>query len=228
MRQLASTEGSSTYTYILADQQSKEAIIIDPVVEHTERDLERVADLGCTLTLALNTHVHADHVTGSGRLKQAVGGLRSCISKAAGASADILLDAEQTVSWAGGRRTLKVLATPGHTNGCISFYDAEAGLVFTGDAMLIGGCGRTDFQQGDARVLYESNHTQLFALPPSTLVLPAHDYKGRSFSTIGSERATNPRLTKSKDEFVSIMVNLGLPYPKKMDIAVPANMVCGV
>ena len=160
--------------------------------------------------------------------KQAVDGLRSCISKAAGASADILLDAEQTVSWAGGRRTLKVLATPGHTNGCISFYDAEAGLVFTGDAMLIGGCGRTDFQQGDARVLYESNHTQLFTLPPSTLVLPAHDYKGRSFSTIGAERATNPRLTKSKDEFVSIMASLGLPYPKKMDIAVPANMVCGV
>jgi sulfur dioxygenase len=160
--QLRSTEGSSTFTYILADAASMEAIILDPVVEHTERDIELVCQLGCTLTLAFNTHVHADHVSGSGQLKQAVGGLRSCISKASGAQADVKLSPGDVVTWGGGRRRLTVLATPGHTDGCLTYHDEAMGAVFTGDALLIGGCGRTDFQQGSAQTLYESIHTQLF------------------------------------------------------------------
>jgi len=228
LQQLRSAEGSSTLTYVLTDASSKEAIILDPVAEHIERDLEHVHKLGCTLTLALNTHVHADHVTGSGGLKQAVRGLRSYISAASGAHADVKLSPGEVVTWAGGQRHLKVLATPGHTNGCLTFHDEAMGAVFTGDALLIDGCGRTDFQQGSAQTLYESIHTQLFSLPPSTLVMPGHDYKGRSFSTIGTERQVNPRLTQTKADFVSLMANLGLPHPKKMDVAVPANMVCGV
>ena len=185
--------------------------------------------MGCTLTLALNTHVHADHVTASGRLKQEVPGLRSCISKVSGAKADIQLSPGDSVTWAAGQRTLQVISTPGHTNGCLTYYDAAMGAAFTGDALLIGGCGRTDFQQGDAEALYESIHQRLFTLPPSTLVLPGHDYKGRSFSTISTERTTNPRLAHTtKEEFAALMAKLGLPHPKKMDIAVPANMMCGV
>jgi len=228
LQQFVSTEGSSTCTYILVDAPSMEALIIDSVVEHIERDLAHVRELGCTLTLALNTHVHADHVTGSGRLKQTVGGLRSCISKASGATADVLLSPGDVVTWGGGQRQLKVIGTPGHTSGCLTFYDEAMGAAFTGDALLIGGCGRTDFQQGSAQTLYESIHTQLFTLPPSTLVLPGHDYKGRSFSTIGTEREANPRLSKTKEDFVALMAKLGLPYPKKMEVAVPANMACGV
>jgi len=229
LQQVLSTEGSSTCTYILTCAESKEAVIIDPVVEHIERDLAHVHELGCTLKLALNTHVHADHVTGSGMLKQAVPGLRSCISKVSGAVADEQISPGSTVTWAGGKRALRVLSTPGHTSGCLTYYDEAMGTAFTGDALLIGGCGRTDFQQGDAQVLYDSIHHQLFTLPPATLVLPGHDYKGRSFSTIAAERDTNPRLAKkTKEEFVTIMAQLDLPYPKKMDTAVPANMVCGV
>ena len=224
--------GSSTLTYILTDLESKEAIIIDPVLEQVERDLAAIQQAGCTLVLALNTHAHADHITGSGLLKAKLGNdkipIRSAISRASGASADILLEDGEEVTWANGKRRLRVLATPGHTAGCVCYYDPTMQVVFTGDVLLIGGCGRTDFQGGSAETLYESVHTRLFTMPDTTLVYPAHDYRGRRYSTIGTEKTTNPRLTKSKSEFVELMAGLNLPYPKKIDAALPANMRCGV
>lgn len=220
--------GSSTFTYILADPETKQAILIDPVLEQVERDLEAVSQLGCTLTLALNTHCHADHITGTGELKKRVPQLKSVISAASGAKADMHLEPGQEIVWADGRRKLQTLPTPGHTNGCVSFYDERLGAVFTGDALLIGGCGRTDFQEGSSETLYDSVHAQLFTLPPSTIVFPAHDYKQRLRSTVGAEKATNPRLTKTKEGFVKLMSELGLPYPKQIDRALPANLMCGV
>jgi sulfur dioxygenase len=219
---------SSTLTYVVYDTEAKEAIIIDPVLEQVERDMAAVAQTGCQLVLALNTHCHADHITGTGRLRQKLPTLVSAISAASGAKADRLLSDDQVVTWAGGRRSLRVIATPGHTNGCLSFYEEAIGAVFTGDALLIGGCGRTDFQEGSSATLHASVHTRLFTLPPDTLVYPAHDYKGRRFSTIGLEAKTNPRLTQPLEQFVETMGALGLPYPKKIDASLPANMRCGV
>lgn len=219
--------GSSTLTYVLADVASKEAIIIDPVLNQVDRDLRAVDELGCKLVLALNTHCHADHVTGTGAMKRRVPGLVTAISEASTACADRKLVPGQLVKWGGGH-SLTVLATPGHTAGCVCFHSEAIGCVFTGDALLIGGCGRTDFQGGSSETLYDSVHTQLFALPPSTAVLPAHDYKGRRFSSTGAEKAGNPRLSKGKAEFVQIMAGLGLPYPKKIDAALPANLRCGI
>ena len=154
--------------------------------------------------------------------------MKSVISRASGARADRLVDPGELITWAGGRRTLRVLATPGHTNGCVSFYDDAIGAVFSGDALLIGGCGRTDFQEGSAATLYESVTTKLFTLPDATLVLPAHDYSGRRFSTIGAERTGNPRFTLGREKFMEHMEHLGLPYPKKIDLALPANLMCGL
>jgi len=226
--QLFDEGNSSTLTYILADEASKEAIIIDPVLEQVERDLAEVEKLGCKLTLALNTHCHADHITGTGSLKAKVPGLRSLISKASGAKADELLTPHQRITWAGGKRSLLVLPTPGHTSGCVSYFESEAGAIFTGDLVLIGGCGRTDFQEGNAALLYDSVQSQVFVLPDDTIIYPAHDYKGRRATTVGEEKRSNPRLTKPKAEFVELMANLSLPYPKKIDEALPANLVCGI
>jgi len=220
--------GSSTYTYLLGDADSKEAILIDPVLEQVERDVAAVNRLGLKLTLVLNTHCHADHITGTGELKKRLPGVTSVISAASGAKADRKLAPSEVVTWARGKRALKTLATPGHTNGCVSYYDASIGAVFSGDALLIGGCGRTDFQEGSAATLYDSVHQQIFTLPPATLVLPAHDYKGRTHSTVQAEREGNPRLTLDKPAFVETMANLGLAYPKKIDVALPANLMCGV
>lgn len=220
--------GSSTYTYILGDPVTKEAIIIDPVLEQVDRDLAVLDQLDLTLRYALNTHCHADHITGTGALKKRRPAVTSMISKASGAKADRLLAPGEHITWAEGRRSLTTLATPGHTNGCVSYSDAQIGCVFTGDALLIDGCGRTDFQEGSAATLYESVQGQLFSLPSETLVLPAHDYKGRAYSTVGAQKATNPRFAKGKEGFVEIMRNLSLPHPKKIDVAVPANLACGI
>jgi len=219
--------GSSTWTYLLWEEATKEALLIDPVLEQAERDLAAAARLGLTLVGAVNTHCHADHVTSTGALKRRLPGFISYMSVASGAAADVRLSPGESVEWAGGSRRLEVRATPGHTNGCISLYDAKVGAVFTGDALLIGGCGRTDFQEGDAATLFDSVHARLFTLPPTTLVLPAHDYKGRCFSTVAAEKAANPRLTKTKAGFVELMANLKLAHPKKLDVAVPANLKCG-
>lgn len=227
MRQLFDDE-SSTYTYLVWDEETKDGLLIDPVDTQAERDLEVVKEEGVNLIYGINTHAHADHITGTGILKTKVTGLKSIISKASKAKADITLSPGDKIQF--GNRYLDVRATPGHTEGCVSYVTDDESMVFTGDTLLIQGCGRTDFQGGSASQLYDSVHTQLFTLPDECIVYPAHDYKGRFSSKIGNEKNTNPRLggSKSKEEFIEIMNNLNLSYPKKIDVAVPANMRCGV
>lgn len=223
-RQLFDTSGSSTYTYLLAD--GGEAVLIDPVLEMVDRDLKLIDDLGLTLKYAVNTHCHADHITGSGAIKAKIPGVKSVIAAASGADADVKISAGDRVEF--GNVFLDVLATPGHTNGCLSYVCG--GMVFTGDALLIRGCGRTDFQEGSSATLFDSVRSQIFTLPDDTVVYPAHDYKGQMCSTVGEEKRLNPRLglAKSKEEFMDIMNNLGLDYPKRIDMALPANMKCGI
>jgi len=226
MSQLFDPE-TSTFTYLLGCIASKEAVLIDPVLEQKDRDLTAVSELGLTLRHVLNTHAHADHITSGGLIRKQLPEVRTVISRASGAKADVFVDPGDKVSF--GSFALQALATPGHTSGCITWYlEGTPPMVFTGDALLIRGCGRTDFQQGDAGLLYDSVHQQIFSLPGETLVYPGHDYKGRSVSTVDEERRFNSRLTKSKDDFIKLMSELNLPYPKQMDKAVPANLVCGV
>uniref|UniRef100_A0A7S2BDG8 persulfide dioxygenase n=1 Tax=Pycnococcus provasolii TaxID=41880 RepID=A0A7S2BDG8_9CHLO len=222
-RQLFDRE-SCTYTYLLAD--GGEGILIDPVKELVERDVEVAQQLNVKLKYLLNTHCHADHVTGTGDLKKVLPDAKSVISKASGAKADVLVNDGDTIAF--GSRHVTVHATPGHTDGCMTFVLDDKSMCFTGDAVLVRGCGRTDFQQGDAGKLFDSVHEKVFSLPDETFVYPAHDYKGRTRSTVGEEKKYNLRLTKSRDEFIDIMANLGLPYPKMIDVAVPANLVCGI
>ncbi|XP_010775123.1 persulfide dioxygenase ETHE1, mitochondrial [Notothenia coriiceps] len=224
-RQLFESE-SSTYTYLLADTETKEAVLIDPVLETIDRDLKLIHELGLNVKVAVNTHCHADHITSTGLMKKRLVGLKSAISKYSGASADMLLSEGDKISF--GKHYLTVRDTPGHTDGCMSLVSGDQSMAFTGDALLIRGCGRTDFQQGCAKKLYESVHQKIFTLPDQCLVYPAHDYLGQTASTVGEERRFNPRLTKSVDEFVNIMNNLNLPKPSKIDVSVPANLVCGV
>eukprot|EP01024_Parvocaulis_polyphysoides_P036662 TRINITY_DN32598_c0_g1_i1.p1 TRINITY_DN32598_c0_g1~~TRINITY_DN32598_c0_g1_i1.p1 ORF type:complete len:422 (+),score=63.35 TRINITY_DN32598_c0_g1_i1:167-1267(+) len=224
-RQLFESE-SSTYTYLLVDADSLEGVLIDPVYETVERDIAVINDLNVKLLYAINTHCHADHITGTGKLKKLVPGVKSGIAKASGAKADFFFEDGDEIKF--GQQSLKVLSTPGHTDGCVSFYTpAAGGLCFTGDALLIRACGRTDFQQGSPENLYDNVHGKIFTLPDETAIYPGHDYKGRTRSSVGEEKQKNPRLTKSKPEFTGIMKNLGLAYPKKIDVSLPANMVDG-
>ncbi|XP_061962944.1 persulfide dioxygenase ETHE1 homolog, mitochondrial [Populus nigra] len=232
-RQLFEKE-SSTYTYLLADvsHPDKPALLIDPVDKTVDRDLSLVKELGLKLIYALNTHVHADHITGTGLIKTKSPGVKSIISKASGSKADVLVEPGDKVSF--GDLFLEVRATPGHTSGCVTYVTGDGPdqpqprMAFTGDALLIRGCGRTDFQGGSSMQLYKSVHSQIFTLPKDTLIYPAHDYKGFSVSTVEEEMLYNPRLTKNQETFKGIMENLNLAYPKMMGIAVPANMVCGL
>ncbi|XP_058101111.1 persulfide dioxygenase ETHE1 homolog, mitochondrial-like [Magnolia sinica] len=232
-RQLFEKE-SSTYTYLLADlgHPEKPALLVDPVDKSVERDLSLIKDLGLQLIYAINTHVHADHVTGTGLIKGRILGVKSIISKASNSKADILVEAGDKIWF--GNLFLEVRSTPGHTLGCVTFVTGDGPdqpqprMAFTGDALLIRGCGRTDFQGGSSDELYKSVHSQIFTLPKDTLVYPAHDYKGFTVSTVGEEILYNPRLTKDEESFKTIMENLNLPYPKMMDVAVPANMICGL
>ncbi|CAO1440957.1 unnamed protein product [Diamesa serratosioi] len=217
---------SSTYTYILGDVVSKEAIIIDPVLEKAPRDAQLLKELGFELKYAVNTHCHADHVTGTGYLKQLIPGTLSVIGKYAGSKADRHLDTGDIVEF--GRHQLKAVSTPGHTNGCMTYMITEQGIAFTGDTVLIRGCGRTDFQEGSSATLYKSVQENIFSLPDNFRLFPAHDYKGQLETTVGEEKKFNPRLSKSLTEFIEIMDNLNLPYPKQIDRAVPANKECGV
>ena len=216
---------SSTYTYIVADDESHDAVIIDPVLGNEGRDLGIVAAEGLKVAWILDTHVHADHVTGANALKAASGAI-TAVGEACGTVGydHALIDGERIEF---GGETIRAISTPGHTPGSTSF--AWRDRVFTGDSLLIGGCGRTDFQDGNARELYRSITRKLFTLPDDTLVFPAHDYKGRTHGTIGEEKATNPRLAgKSEAEFVAIMGSLGLARPKRMDEAVPLNRMGGL
>ncbi|GAB5029890.1 Hypothetical protein NocV09_00200260 [Nannochloropsis oceanica] len=189
---------SSTYTYLLADPESKEAILIDPVDLMVERDVKLVKELGLTCLFGVNTHCHADHVTGTHLLKQQIPGLKSVIARTSEAKADVLKEDKEKIRF--GQYYLEFRATPGHTSGCMSLVMDDRSMVFTGDALLIRGCGRTDFQQGDAHMLFQSVHSRLFTLPGDCV---------------------------SEEEFVTLMKNLNLPYPKKIDEALPRNLVCG-
>jgi glyoxylase-like metal-dependent hydrolase (beta-lactamase superfamily II) len=223
-RQLFEPE-SSTYSYLLGCPETSAAVLVDPVLETAERDLDAVRGLGLTLAWTVETHVHADHVTAAARLR-ALSGCK--VAFPAGeeiAGADAYLS--ELAPLALGALQLTPLYTPGHTDNHHCYLVGER--VFTGDALLIDGCGRTDFQGGSAGTLYRSVHDKLFSLPDDTLVYPAHDYQGRRVSNIGQERTRNSRLGggRSADEFVAIMAALDLPYPKKIDLAVPANRRCG-
>jgi sulfur dioxygenase len=218
---------SSTYTYLLACGKTKEAILIDPVFEQVRRDAALLDELGLTLLLTLETHIHADHVTGAWLLKRRMGS-RIAVGAASGADgADIYLKHGDKIRF--GSRHLEVRATPGHTHGCLSYVLDDESMAFTGDALLIRGCGRTDFQQGEPHDMYRSVHLQLFTLPDTCTVYPAHDYRGLTATSIAEEKRFNPRLggALSENDFVGYMNNLKLPHPKKIDIAVPANLKCG-
>ena len=225
-RQLFDPE-TSTYTYLLADPATREAIVIDPVLEQIERDLGLVADLGLALRYALDTHVHADHVTALAALRDRVGA-RTVVSVRSGVGcADLLVGDGDAIRF--GSLGVEVLETPGHTAGCISYLTLDGAMVFTGDALLIRGCGRTDFQDGDPDALYRSVHDKLFTLPGATLIYPGHDYKGRTASSIDEERRCNPRLGggRTPAEFAATMRALALPHPRFMAVAVPRNLRCG-
>ncbi|MGH8690227.1 MAG: MBL fold metallo-hydrolase [Burkholderiales bacterium] len=218
---------SSTYTYLLADAASREALLIDPVFEQARRDAALIDELGLKLAWTLETHVHADHVTGAWLLRDKLGS-RIAVSKASGAEgADKYLHPQDEIHF--GKRHLQACATPGHTSGCMTYVLDDRSMAFTGDALLIRGCGRTDFQQGDARTLYRSVREQIFSLPDRCLVYPGHDYRGLTVTSVGEEKLYNPRLAESVGEgdFVGYMTHLGLPHPKQMEAAVPANLKCG-
>jgi glyoxylase-like metal-dependent hydrolase (beta-lactamase superfamily II)/rhodanese-related sulfurtransferase len=226
-RQLFDVETSS-YSYLLADAESGAAVLLDPVREQVGRDAELLAQLDLRLVAALETHVHADHVTGAGLLRerlacQIVVGARTGVL-----TADVRARDGDRIRF--GRHALEVRETPGHTNGCVTYVCHERGLAFTGDALLIRGCGRTDFQQGDAAALYHSVRAKILSLPPTSLLYPAHDYRGRTVTSVAEERRWNPRLRdgRSLEEFLDVMRGLKLEYPRRMDEAVPANMASGV
>src|SRR6266850_3554441 len=216
---------SGTYTYLLASRHGGEALIIDPVLEKVQRYIQLFKELDLKLIKAVDTHLHADHITGLGALRDHT----HCITVMGEMSkADVvsmrLSDGDQlTIEGL----TLEAIYTPGHTDDSYSFRMNDR--VFTGDTLLIRGTGRTDFQNGDARAQYDSIFNKLLKLPDETLVYPAHDYKGDTVSTIGEEKAFNPRLqVKSAEEFAHLMNSLNLPNPKMMDVAVPANMKVGL
>lgn len=232
-RQLFEKE-SSTYTYLLADvsHPDKPALLVDPVDRTVDRDISLVKELDLKLIYAINTHVHADHVTGTGLIKTKLPDVKSVIAKSSKGKADVLVEHGDKIYF--GNLFLEVRATPGHTAGCLTYVTGDAPdqpnprRAFTGDTLLIRGCGRTDFQGGSAEQLYKSVQSQIFTLPKETLLYPAHDYKGFTVTTVGEEMLYNPRLTKDEETFKNIMENLKLAYPKMIDVAVPANMVCGL
>lgn len=220
---------SSTYTYLLGDPATHEALLIDTVYEQHLRDKALLDELGLRLGAVLDTHCHADHVTGAWLMQQATG-CRYGLSRRYGAEldcADLPLDHDDRVHF--GTRSLEVRATPGHTDGCLTYVSDDRRMAFTGDALLIRGAGRCDFQQGNAHTLYRSITGQIFTLPDDCAVYPGHDYSGRTMSTVGEERAHNPRIGGNADErdFVGFMENLNLPHPKQIAQALPANLRCG-
>jgi len=215
---------SSTYSYLLADERAGEALLIDPVLEHVERDVTLLTELGLRLVFVLDTHTHADHVTGAGSLRARTGAVTVC-GPGGATCADRHARAGEVLRV--GDVEVEVIPTPGHTDDSVSYRTMDR--VFTGDALLIRAAGRTDFQNGDPRQLYESIAERLFKLPDATLVYPAHDYKGLTVTTIGEEKKFNTRIAgRTREEFVAVMSALHLPEPKRLREAVPANRACGV
>jgi sulfur dioxygenase len=217
---------SSTYTYLLGCDSSGLAVLIDPVLTAWRRDLAEVRRLGLRLACTIDTHIHADHITAARKLKREAGSRIAHPAIDRLECADIAVEEGAPLDVGGIR--IEPIFTPGHTDGHHAYRAGER--VFTGDALLIDGCGRTDLQNGDARALYRSVREKLFTLPPDTLVCPAHDYHGRRVSTIAQERQRNPRLGggRSVEAFVELMAGLKLPYPKFIDYALPGNRQCGV
>lgn len=218
-------EQTCTYTYLLGCERTKQAVLIDPVDVDVPHYINALDEAGLKLVYTLETHVHADHVTGASTLRDQLGS-KSVVHRDAGAMCGDLLVTDG-VHIVVGDLDLEVRYTPGHTNGCVSYFVGDR--VFTGDALLINGCGRTDFQSGDAGQLYDSIHEKIFTLPSETLVYPGHDYNGKHVSTVGDEKANNARLgqNRTRDEFINIMAELKLAYPKNIDHALPANQACG-
>ncbi len=218
---------SSTYTYLLADADTREALLIDPVFDQALRDAALIDELGLKLGWTLETHVHADHVTGAWLLKHRLGSSIAVGASSGAEGADRYLAHGDKISF--GSRHLEARATPGHTSGCMTYVMGDHSMAFTGDCLLIRGSGRTDFQQGDPRAMWRSVHEQIFALPGECLLYPAHDYRGLTVTSVAEERRFNPRLAESirVEDFVGQMNHLGLPHPKQIGVAVPANLRCG-
>jgi glyoxylase-like metal-dependent hydrolase (beta-lactamase superfamily II)/rhodanese-related sulfurtransferase len=218
---------SSTYTYLLADAESRAAVLIDPVFEQMRRDAALIAELDLRLQWTLETHVHADHVTAAHLLRRRLGSRIAVAASGGAAGADRLLGDGDIIEF--GARRLYVRATPGHTAGCVTYVLDDRSMAFTGDCLLIRGSGRTDFQGGDAATMYRSVHDQIFTLPEACLLYPAHDYRGLTVTSVGEERRFNPRLggAVAVGDFVGYMENLRLAHPKQIDVAVPANLQCG-
>ncbi len=223
-KQLFDSE-SSTYTYLIVDEESREALLIDPVASQLDVYVDLLASMNAQLKYAIETHVHADHITASGQLREKLG-IQTGVSALCGAeSADMQLQDGDCLKL--GKQTIQVMATPGHTEGSVSYIWNDR--IFTGDALLINGCGRTDFQGGDAGVLYDSITQKIFSLPDETLIYPAHDYHGKRVSCVGQEKSINTRLAnQTREQFIAMMKALDLPKPKMIDIAVPLNRKCGV
>ena len=218
---------TGTYTYLLADKESREAVLIDPVYEQAMRDEALLNELDLKLLYTIETHVHADHITSAWLLHKRTGS-KIAVSVDAGVTGmHRMLTHGDTIKF--GKHSLSVIATPGHTKGCITFILKTKKIAFTGDCLLIRGCGRTDFQGGDAAQMYHSIHNHIFTLPEDYLLYPGHDYKGLTSTCVAEEKFFNPRLggKLSEQDFVGFMENLGLDHPNKIDIAVPANLKCG-
>ncbi|MGP1717056.1 MAG: MBL fold metallo-hydrolase [Methylophilus sp.] len=217
---------SSTYTYLLIDADTKEAVIIDPVDQHLNQYMTLLANEHLKLKLVLETHAHADHITSAGALCSLTGARAATPAHCKITAAEIQLADGQALIF-GKQQVIQAIHTPGHTAGAMTYF--WNGKLFTGDSLLINGCGRTDFQNGDAGALYDSITRRLFSYPDETLVYPCHDYDGNTFSTIGHERRHNQRIAgRSREEFIRIMDALDLPPPKMIDKAIPANMKLGL
>lgn len=216
---------TSTFTYLVACEKTKQAVLIDTVESEVPKYITELQSQDLKLVYTLETHVHADHVTGADTLRQKLGS-KSVVHRDAGAMCGDLLVTDG-VHIIVGTIDLEVRYTPGHTNGCISYFAGDR--IFTGDSLLIGGCGRTDFQNGDSGQLYDSINKQIFSLPDEVIVYPGHDYNGNTQSTVGEERKNNKRLGggRSREDFIKIMAELKLAYPKYIDVALPANQACG-
>jgi sulfur dioxygenase len=223
-RQLLDRE-TWTYTYLVADPQTGEAALVDPVLEQVKRDVQLLQELGLTLRYALDTHVHADHITGTGKLRELTGCLGVVPAGAQVTCADRLLQDGEVLQV--GAIPIQAIATPGHTDSHLAYLVHHTHLL-TGDSLLIRGCGRTDFQGGDAGQLYDAITQKLFTLDDAVWVYPGHDYRGHTVSTIGEEKRWNPRLAgRTREEFIAFMQGLHLPNPQKIMEAVPANQQCG-